>query len=71
MKVILDRIEGTIAVLIVEEDESLRITVPVSLLPDGSREGDILTMGIERDGTATKGAKERVAGLIEKLKKRK
>lgn len=71
MKVILDRIEGTIAVLIVEEDESLRITVPVSLLPDGSREGDILMMGIERDGTATKGAKERVAGLIEKLKKRK
>jgi hypothetical protein len=71
MKATVDRIEGTVAVLISREDESVRVNVPVSLLPPGCREGDILTIRIERDGAATEAAQERVAGLIEKLKKRK
>ena len=71
MKVTLDRIEGTIAVLISREDESVRVNVPVSLLPPGCREGDILTIRIERDIQTTEAAHERVSGLIEKLKKRK
>jgi hypothetical protein len=71
MKVTLDRIEGTVAVLISREDESVRVNVPVSLLPPGCREGDILTIRIERDLQATGAAQERVSGLIEKLKKRK
>ena len=71
MKVTLDRIEGTVAVLISREDESVRVNVPVSLLPPICREGDILTIRIERDRVATESAQERVAGLIEKLTKRK
>jgi len=71
MKVTIDRIEGTIAVLISSEDESVRVNVPVSLLPPGCREGDILTIRIERDRAATEAARERVSDLIEKLKKRK
>ena len=71
MKVTIDRIEGTVAVLISREDESVRVNVPVSLLPPGCREGDILTIRIERDIQATEVAHERVSGLIEKLKKRK
>jgi hypothetical protein len=71
MKVTIDRIEGTVAVLISREDESVRVNIPVSLLPPGCREGDILTILIERDRAATKAAQERVSGLIEKLKKRK
>jgi hypothetical protein len=71
MKVTLDRIEGTVAVLISREDESVWVNVPVSLLPPGCREGDILTIRIERDIQATEAAQERVSGLIEKLKKRK
>ena len=71
MKVTLDRIEGTVAVLISREDESVRVNVPVSLLPLGCREGDILTIRIERDLQATGVAHERVAGLIEKLKNKK
>jgi hypothetical protein len=71
MKVTIDRIEGTVAVLIACEDESVRVNVPVSLLPPGCREGDILTIRIERDRAATEAAHERVSGLIEKLKKRK
>jgi len=71
MKVTIDRIEGTVAVLISREDGSVRVNVPVSLLPPGCREGDILTIRIERDVEATEAAQARVAGLIEKLKKRK
>jgi hypothetical protein len=71
MKATIDRIEGTVAVLIPREDESVRVNIPVSLLPPGYREGDILTIRIERDRAATEAAQERVSGLIEKLKKRK
>jgi hypothetical protein len=71
MKVTIDRIEGTVAVLISREDESVLVNVPVSLLPHGCQEGDILTIRIERDIQATESAHERVSGLIEKLKKRK
>jgi hypothetical protein len=71
LKVTIDRIEGTVAVLISREDESVRVNVPVSLLPPGCREGDILTIRIEQDRAATEAAQERVADLIEKLKKRK
>jgi len=57
--------------LISRADESVRVNVPLSLLPPGCREGDILTIRIERDIQATEAAQERVSGLIEKLKKRK
>jgi len=68
MKVTIDRVEGTVAVLISREDESVRVNIPVSLLPPGCREGDILTIRIVRDRAATEAAQERVSGLIEKLK---
>jgi len=71
MKVFLDRIEGNTALLISREDESRQFNIPLSLLPPESREGDLFSIRIERDGKATEAAKERVSGLIEKLKKRK
>jgi hypothetical protein len=67
LKVIVDRIEGAVAELISCEDESVQVNVPVPLLPPGCREGDILTLRIERDRAATKAAQEQVSGLIEKL----
>jgi len=71
MKATIDRIEGTTAVLISLADEAVRINLPVSLLPPGCREGDILIVEIERDTSGTKKAKERVSGRIERLKNRK
>ena len=71
MQASIDRIEGTIAVLIFHNDEPVRVNVPLSLLPFGCREGDILTIDIERDARAAGAVKERVGGRIEKLKKRK
>ena len=71
MNMTLDRVEGKTAVLIAREDESVRMNVPVSLLPPGSREGDILTIRIVRNIPATDAARKEVMDIVEKLKKQK
>lgn len=69
-KVTLDRIEGSIAVLLVRDEEKVKINIPLILLPSGSEEGDILDITIVRDEKETEAAKERVTSLLEKLKKK-
>jgi hypothetical protein len=69
MKAVIDRVEGKIAVLLLG-DESIKLNIPLSLLPDGCKEGDILNMSFERDVVGTEQAKERVSGLMDKLKKK-
>jgi hypothetical protein len=68
MKLSIDRIEEGIAVLVMRDDPPERISIPVSLLPSGCREGDVLTLTLEVDREDTAATKERLAGLIEKLK---
>jgi Protein of unknown function (DUF3006) len=48
-KVTLDRIEENIAVLLVRDEEKIKINIPLCLLPVGSKEGDILDIAITRD----------------------
>lgn len=66
--VTLDRIEGNIAVLLLRDEESIKIDIPLFLLPPGSKEGDILNISIARDPLETEAAKERVSSLLDKLK---
>jgi len=70
MKATIDRIEGKMAVLLMGEDGKAKVNMPLSLLPEGCKEGDILSVSIELDPEATEKAKERVSGLMEKLKKK-
>jgi len=67
-KVTLDRIEEGIAVLLVRDEEKIKINIPLILLPVGSKEGDILDIATTRDVRETEDAKERVTSLLEKLK---
>ncbi|WP_370273513.1 DUF3006 domain-containing protein [Methanosarcina sp. MSH10X1] len=67
-KVTLDRIEEDTAVLLVRDEETIKINIPLFLLPVGSREGDILDITIARDAKDTEAAKERASNLLEKLK---
>lgn len=67
-KVTLDRIEGSTAILLLRDDESIKIDIPLFLLPLESKEGDILNLSIVRDPQETEAAKERVSALLEKLK---
>ena len=70
MKATIDRIEGGIAVLVSREDVNVRIQLPASVLPGGSREGDILSVLLERDDEATAEAKAETVSLIGRLKRR-
>jgi hypothetical protein len=70
MKVTIDRFEDGYAVLLWRGDESISIDFPRVLLPKDCKEGDILDIDISRDTAATDEARERVSGLIEKLKKK-
>jgi hypothetical protein len=68
MKATIDRVEGKLAVLLIGDKGEVKLNVPISLLPEGSKEGDILDISIIRDEKATDEAKERVSNLIDKLK---
>ncbi|WP_370571937.1 DUF3006 domain-containing protein [Methanomethylovorans sp.] len=67
-KATLDRIENKIAVLLVRPEESTKISMPLSLLPESTKEGDILDIDITKDVQETKQAKARVSARIDKLK---
>lgn len=67
-QVSLDRVEEGLAVLLLREDESIRLTFPRSLLPGDAREGDILEIAIRRDVAATEEARRRVAERIARLR---
>ena len=69
-KVTLDRIEENVAVLLIRDEEKIRINIPLFLLPEESREGDILDIAINKDVQETEEAKERVSSLLEKLQKK-
>ena len=68
MKATIDRVEGKLAVLLIGDKGEVKLNVPISLLPEGSKEGDILDISIIRDEKATDETKERVSNLIDKLK---
>ena len=70
MKAVIDRVEGELAVLLLGDKGEFRLNFPLSVLPAGCREGDILNISIERDLAATIQTKERVSGLMEKLKQK-
>ncbi len=70
MKVTLDRIEGDTAVLLARNDESVKLNIPMFLLPEGVREGDVLDILITIDETATEDSKARVSSIMERLKKK-
>lgn len=68
IKATLDRIEDKIAVLLIRSEETTEVSILLSLLPEGSKEGDILNINITKDMQETEQAKERVSSLLEKLK---
>jgi len=61
---ILDRIEGRKAVVLIGDDA---LDIAKSLLPDGSKEGDIISFRLELKDKKTKEEKEKAEKLIKKL----
>ena len=63
-----DRIEGDIAVLLGREAH--RWLLPVELLPDGAKEGDVLVVTLETDPEETEARRRRIGGLQRSLRER-
>jgi hypothetical protein len=70
MKAIVDRIEGDLAVLLLEPEEKIQFTVPSQVLP-GIQEGDIVDISVTRDEPATRDAKATSTDLIRKIRDKK
>jgi hypothetical protein len=66
----IDRIENGIAVLILHSISQKPVVLPSALLPDGCREGDIVTLTPERDPVGTQKERDEIAQQVEHLKKR-
>jgi hypothetical protein len=61
---------GELAVVLIGEKGEFKFNIPLSFLPDGCKEGDVLKISIEQDLAAKEQTKARVSGLMEKLKKK-
>jgi hypothetical protein len=61
---------GQYCMLLLRDEETIKINIPFFLLPPESKEDDILDITIARDVQETEDAKERVSSLLEKLKKK-
>ena len=60
--IIIDRFEGDKAVL---EVDTGHVVIPISNLPKGAKEGDVLRLIIDAD--ETKNRKQRIEGMMNKL----
>ena len=63
MKVIIDRFEGGYA--LVELDDRTIVDMPIELIPEGAKEGDVLSIFIDEEETELR--KERIRKLMEEL----
>lgn len=67
-RVIIDRIEGDLAVLVLYEDDRVKFNMPFRLLPEGVREGDHLMMTFAEDNASRESEKKRIGNLLDELK---
>lgn len=65
----IDRVEGVLAILLLENEEKT-INWPLRFLPKGIKEGDILRVNLSIDEKVTEEQREKIMGLIEKLKEK-
>ena len=68
-KVVVDRIEGDLAVLVLYEDDRVKFNLPLHYLPEGVREGDHLQMGFAQDEESRESERKRVGDLLKDLKR--
>ena len=67
MRAFVDSVEDGVARVLLGEDESVTVTLPVAWLPEGVREGQVLRVTWEADEDETEAAKKAVEDLYEQL----
>jgi len=67
-KVVIDRIEGDLAVLVVYDDDRVKFNLPLRFLPEGVREGDHLQLNFTADDESRQIETKRIGDLLTDLK---
>lgn len=70
IKLIIDRFEGKYAILESQDKAPIIFNFPLHLLPKEAKEGTVLNINIGIDQEETKGRKDKIQNLLNKLKKR-
>lgn len=68
-KVVIDRIEGDLAVLALYDDDRVKFNLPLRYLPEGAIEGDHLQMGFAQDEQSRESERKRIEDLLKQLKR--
>jgi len=68
-KIVIDRIEGDLAVLALYEDDRVKFNFPLQYLPEGVREGDHLQMTFAQDEQSRDAEQKKVEDLLKELKR--
>ena len=68
-RVVIDRIEGDLAVLVIYDDDRVKFNLPVRYLPQGAREGDHLQVSFVSDEVSRELERKRVEDLLKELKR--
>lgn len=67
MRAFVDSIGEGVARILLGEDESVSVSLPVEWLPEATKEGQVLRVSWEIDSEETANAKEAVKDLYEQL----
>ncbi|MBI3948875.1 MAG: DUF3006 domain-containing protein [Acidobacteria bacterium] len=67
IKVVIDRIEGDLAVLVLYDDDRVKFNLPLQYLPKGVRGGDHLRMSFTVDEESREAEKQKIEELYEEL----
>lgn len=67
MKAVIDRFEGSYAVVLIGLEE-IRVDLPVKLLPKGAREGSVLDVSLELDPEGEVERRKRIRAKLDRLK---
>jgi hypothetical protein len=67
IKAYVDQINGDVALLLLGDDGSIKVAVPVEWLPPDVQEGQVLRVTFAVDKKATEDARKRTQGLLDSL----
>ena len=68
IRVVIDRIEGEVAVLVLYDDDRVKFNLPIRYLGHGVQEGDHLQMSFIEDESSRDSEQQRVDDLLKELK---
>lgn len=67
MKLVIDRIEGDLAVMLISENEEISLDIPLKYLPPEAKAGDYFNVSFTPDLESRAAAQERTKELLKEL----